>query len=229
MHQVAPKSIRAWLKSYTRARGRIRSASAHSAAVETRRALLAVEDAAEDAPDVGIEDWSALSVGEGPHRAGRVASDPLHGPEALLVGGQPAAVAGNGLACDPVKVHRPDVVAEWVPRARDVGDVRRGQRFERRVAPQELLVLRDHPVHLRLLQHDLRDQHVVGVPCPSPGQVPLVAPVPAEKAFAEAPPRPSVQGQGDRAPAGGLPWHGPDYIDPPTGRRRDRVRGQRPV
>ena len=37
VHQVAPKSMRAWLKSYTRARGRIRSASAQRAAVETRR------------------------------------------------------------------------------------------------------------------------------------------------------------------------------------------------
>src|SRR5262249_973459 len=109
--------------------------------------------------------------------------------------------------------HRADVVAEGIPRAGNVGDGRRGQRLQRRITAQEFAVLRDDAVHLGLLEHDLRDQHVVGIARSSPGEVALVARVPSEQTLAEASPPLRVGGHASRACAGSPPWHGPDYSD----------------
>ena len=193
-----------------------------------------MEHAAEDPSHVGVEDGGARAVGERAHGTGRVPADSLHGAQGLVVGREPAAVPRDRLARDAVKVHRADVVAEGVPRPRDVGDVGCRQRLERGVAPEELVVLRDHAVHLGLLEHDLRDQDVIGVARPPPGQVPLVAPVPPQQALAEAPERPGVRVRASRSPARGFCPRA-DYIEPAARQRphhRDPTRagpGGRPA
>src|SRR5206468_657762 len=55
-----------------------------------------------------------------------------------------------------------------------------------RVAPKELTVLRDHAVHLGLLEHDLGDEHAIGLARPSPGEIAVVVGVPREQATLEA-------------------------------------------
>src|SRR5438128_581756 len=80
---------------------------------------------------------------------------------------------------------RPGVVPEPVPAlAHRVGGGG-GQVLERGVAGEEARVELEHPRHLRLLQHGLRDQHRIGVARPAPGQAAAVAGVPGEEAAAE--------------------------------------------
>src|SRR6185436_3439978 len=56
-----------------------------------------------------------------------------------------------------------------------------GQRAQRRVAPEKLAILGDHAIHLRLLQHDLGDQHAVGMARAAPGKVAAVLAVPGQE------------------------------------------------
>src|SRR5205807_7232336 len=89
------------------------------------------------------------------------------------------------LARDGVQPHRADVVAERVPELAHLGDVGGGERAQRRVGPQELAIFRDHPLHLRLLEHDLGDEHAVGHARAPPRQVAAVTRVPGEQATLE--------------------------------------------
>src|SRR5262249_52761612 len=69
----------------------------------------------------------------------------------------------------------------------DVGGARPGQALERRIASEELVVLRDDALHLRLLEHDLRHEDVVGVIRGAPRQLAAGTPVPREEAPVKAP------------------------------------------
>jgi hypothetical protein len=111
---------------------------------------------------------------------------PFIARSALSSAGQLPLVAGDRLPRNAVEMHRADVVAEGVPGLLHVADVGGGQRLERRVAAEELVVLRDHAVDLRLLEHDLRHEDVVGIAGPAPRQVALVPRVPAEETLAKA-------------------------------------------
>src|SRR5260370_109933 len=104
----------------------------------------------------------------------------------LAVVGQPAVVARDRLARDGVQPHRADVVAERVPELAHLVDIGGGERAQRRVGPQELAIFRDHPLHLRLLEHDLGNEHAVGHALAAPRQVAAVARVPGEQATLEA-------------------------------------------
>jgi hypothetical protein len=64
-----------------------------------------------------------------------------------------------------------------------VTGARRG--VERRIALQPLVILRNHAVHLGLLQHYFRDQDPVRVARHPPGQVAAVLAVPREQPAAE--------------------------------------------
>ena len=106
---------------------------------------------------------------------------PLNDRSVGLVVGQRAAVARDRLARDRVQPARPDVVAERVPGLDDVALGRRGQRLERRIAVEPLVVLRQHAIDLRLLQHDLGDEDVIRIARLAPRQVASVPPVPGEQ------------------------------------------------
>jgi hypothetical protein len=54
--------------------------------------------------------------------------------------------------------------------------------FHRRVLVEELVVLGDHALDLRLLEHHLRDQDLVRVGGVAPREIPPVDPVPGEEA-----------------------------------------------
>src|SRR5216683_3773505 len=168
---------------------------------QPRQAARAQEHAAEHPADIGVDDRHRPPVGEASHRAGGVAADPPHRPQRLLVVGQPPAVARDRLARDAVQVERPDVVPERVPEPLHVIGGGGGERLERRVAIEELVVLGHHPIDLRLLQHDLGDQDVIGILGAPPRQIAPVPGIPGEEAPPEADPRPAV-GQGGRRHGG---------------------------
>ena len=167
-------------------------------AAETARAE---EDAAEHAANVGVDERGVLPIGEGEDGARGVAPDAAHGPERAGVVGQAPVIAGERLARDALQIQGPHVVAERVPGALDLGGLRLGQALERRVPREELVVLRDDPVHLGLLQHDLGDQDVIGIGGAAPRQLALMAPIPAEQAQLKAPARcrGRDEGRGPRA------------------------------
>src|SRR3990167_6627131 len=146
----------------------------------------AEEDAPQDAPHVGVHDGRVLAEGEGEDGACRVAADAAHGPEGVAIVGQSSAVAGEGLPGDALEVAGADVVAEGVPGPPHRRGARPCQAGERRIAPEEFAVLRDHALHLRLLEHDLRDEDVVGIVGVPPRQVTAVPAVPAEQPALEA-------------------------------------------
>ena len=81
----------------------------------------------------------------------------------------------------------PDVVAERPPRGADVGFVGGGQRRERRVLAQPLVILGQHAIHLGLLQHHFRHQHVVRIGGVAPREVPPVAAIPAQEVGSKPP------------------------------------------
>jgi hypothetical protein len=95
--------------------------------------------------------------------------------------GRPA-VRRNVLGC-PMEADCAAVVAKSLPRADDVGEWGGGERFRRWPAFQPPQITGHDPLDLRLLEHDLRDEYGVWVPCVPPRQVAAVAIKPGEKRF----------------------------------------------
>jgi hypothetical protein len=78
-----------------------------------------------------------------------------------------------------------DVVAEGVPGFLDIRQRRLRKILHRGILHEPFLVLRENPIHLRLLEHNLGNQDVIGVAGVTPGQITAVLRVPLQKAFAE--------------------------------------------
>ena len=78
--------------------------------------------------------------------------------------------------CCTMKVQRTPVVAEPLPLTDHIR--RRGgrKRLDGRPALEPGQVARDHPLDLRLLEHDLRDEDRVGITGSTPGKVAAMAP-----------------------------------------------------
>src|SRR4051812_12343390 len=150
------------------------------------RLSAADEHAEQHAGHVGVENGGALPEREAHHRARGVLADPFERSQRCFVGRQAAAVALNRLARDCVQPPRTNVVAQRPPRLRDVFLRRRGERFQAGILVQPLVILRQHAIDLRLLQHHFGDEDVVRIGRPAPGQVASIAPIPVEK----PPPKP---------------------------------------
>ena len=133
------------------------------------------EDAEQDARHVGVENRGTLAEREASDRACRVLADPFEGEERLGIRRQLAVVSRDRLAGDCVQPARPDVVAERPPCGRNVHFGCSGERFERRIFLEPLVIFRQDPIDLRLLQHDLRDQDVVRVGGVAPRKVAAVS------------------------------------------------------
>src|SRR5689334_3807829 len=87
-----------------------------------------------------------------------------------------------------MQIARAPVVAETAPGAERVGEGRASERAQRGEAPEERAVRRDDPRDLRLLEHDLRDEHRVGIPRMTPRKVAAFAVVPAPERPPKGPP-----------------------------------------
>src|SRR5437879_1079944 len=95
--------------------------------------------------------------------------------------GQPPTVASHGLARDLMQADGPDVVAERVPELADVAGTGAGKVFERRIALEELVILRYDAIDLGLLEHDLGHEHAVGIARAPPGKIAAVPRVPGQQ------------------------------------------------
>ncbi len=184
---VAPKSISAWLKSKT-----WRCGSTVRETVPQCRFIAcafgsprADEHAEQHARDVRVEDRRALAEREAPDRAGGVRADALERPQRRLVGRQL-----RRRSVRPTRARSPAAGAAGCcsragttsPTTSSLG--RRRQRLERRIAAQPLVILRQHAIDLRLLQHHLGHEDVVRVARLPPRQVAAVPPVPGAAAGA---------------------------------------------
>ena len=101
-------------------------------------------------------------------------------------GGLLAAESLDRLARDRVQAARPDVIAERPPGAGHIALVRGGQRRQRRVASQPLVILGQDAIDLRLLQHHLRNKDVVRVGGAPPRKIAAVGAIPRQQRAAEA-------------------------------------------
>ena len=70
--------------------------------------------------------------------------------------------------------HRAQVVAEALPRPDGIRARGSGQVGHRRETRQPGVPLRNHPIDLCLLEHDLGDEHRVGIARAPPGQIALL-------------------------------------------------------
>src|SRR5438067_1141226 len=164
---------------------RLRQCPETRVAAQSPEPARAEEHAAEHAPHVGVEHGGAAAERERQHGARGVPADPRQRAQRVAVVGKATAITRERLARDGVQTYGANVVAERVPQAAHVADVGGGERAQRRISAQELSVLRDHPLDLCLLQHDLGHQHAVGHARASPGQVATVTRIPGEETTLE--------------------------------------------
>ena len=188
---VAPKSISAWLKSNTCWCGSSAADSAHSRffiawlfgsplPMKTRNSTRATL----------VSRMAARSRKAKLRIAPAVYSPmPLNDSSVVVVGRQLAVVLRDRLLRDRLQALRPDVVAERVPRPGDLRGRRLGQHRERRILAEPLVILRQHAIDLRLLQHDLGDEDVVRVVGVAPRQVAAVLAIPRQQVAAKALPQ----------------------------------------
>jgi hypothetical protein len=127
------------------------------------RITVADKDAEQYACHVGVDNRGALAERKTADRAGGVGADPLKRQQRLFVGGQRTAVAGDRFPGDRVQPPRPDVVTERPPGLVHLAIARGSQRGQRRVLFKPLVILREHAIDLRLLQHHLGNQDVIRV------------------------------------------------------------------
>ena len=95
---------------------------------------------------------------------------PLNDSSVASSDGSLSAVGRDRLSRDRLQPLRPDVVTERPPRLRDIAFGRIGERFERGILLEPLVVFRQHAIDLRLLQHDFRDEDVIRIGCLAPRQ-----------------------------------------------------------
>src|SRR5262245_35612197 len=139
----------------------------------------------EDTCDVRVEDGRPLAKREASNGPCRICADPFERAKCLFIGRQLAAVSRHRLAGDRVQTPWPNVVTERVPGLGHFPFGRCRERLQRRVLLEPLDILGQHPVYLRLLQHDLGNENMVGVRRVPPRQVATMTAVPLEQSLAE--------------------------------------------
>src|SRR6266852_313385 len=163
------------------------------------------EDPAEHSPHVRVHEGGVLPMRESQDGPGRVPAYPAKAKQLRAPVGEPPAVARHRLAGDAVQVLRAAIVAERIPGARHVAGAGARELLEGRIATEELTILGDDAVDLRLLEHDLRDEDAIRIAGPAPRKVATVSGVPGEQAPVEASPRAESGGRHgghcDRAPS----------------------------
>jgi len=146
------------------------------------RVSLQGEPAGEDPLDVAVEHRCHNAEGDARDRRRGVAADARQRQQAVE-GARKAGTGRRDLLCRGMELPRPPVVAEAGPESEHVVQGRRGQRFHGRKAVQEALVIRQHHLDARLLQHHLGEPDAIGVALPPPGQVAAVPVKPVEKSL----------------------------------------------
>ena len=83
--------------------------------------------------------------------------------------------------CSAMEHACPAVVPEAAPDSQNVRLISIGKRADCRKSCNELLVMLQHRIHSRLLEHDLRDPDAVWIVSLTPRKYALVVSIPCEK------------------------------------------------
>src|SRR3989338_6447258 len=94
---------------------------------------------------------------------------------------------------------RPNVIAQGVPQFLHLAERGLRERLHAGIALEKLFIFRRDAVHLRLLEHDLRDEDLVRIARPPPREIALVVRIPLEKTLLNG--APSLWSKAKRASA----------------------------
>jgi hypothetical protein len=145
------------------------------------------EQPCEDARDVAVDDRLRSIERDRGHRPRRVAPDSGQLAQGRRVVGQAPAVPLDQRARRALEVARARVVAEARPQPEHRVGLRPGEARDVREAREEALVVGDHRLDARLLQHRFGDPDGVGIARTPPREVAAVGPVPVEQPPANLP------------------------------------------
>ncbi len=145
------------------------------------------EHASQHARDIRVDQRRASLIGERGHSARRICSDARQGAKRLRVCRKLTfrAPAFGDLDRKTMEVARSRIVAETFPRLGDASGWRARHVAEGRELAEKLAVFRDDSRDLRLLEHQLRHEHLVRAASPAPRQVARVSAVPGTKPATE--------------------------------------------
>ena len=107
-------------------------------------------------------------------RPGGVVSDPGQGPDGCIVMREDAVELRRHSLRGFLQVSHPGIVAQPLPELVQQLGIRRGQRRQLRHGGQKAGIVALDGLHAGLLEHDLREPDVIGLPVLPPGQVPGV-------------------------------------------------------
>src|SRR5882724_3772503 len=144
------------------------------------------ESAPQHPGDVGIDCWHRLLVGERGNGASRVWTNARELDQLFRYVRQLATVVPTDYARERVEIRSPGIVAEAIPSLSYCAGPRARQRFEIRETFQEPRIVLRHAGDLRLLQHELGDEHAVRIAGAAPRQIARGAGPPGEQAAGEA-------------------------------------------
>ena len=149
------------------------------------KGLVNVEEAGDDAFHVGVHAGDVVAEGDARYGRGRIGADARQGAYGFRIGGKAAVKAFLQDGSGPDHGARPRIVAESLPGPEhgllrgcgECGDIRK--------LFHPFPVIGHAAFHLRLLEHDFRDPHMVGLVVLTPGQGAACPEEPVFKGFME--------------------------------------------
>lgn len=145
------------------------------------------EYARKEAFDVRVQNGGLNIKGEAQKGSGRGATDPREGLRFQGRSRELTPMAVRDLAGGPVKIFRPGVVPQSIPRLTDLTRPGRGERLDRRVSLEKSVIESQDPIDLGLLKHDLGNENSVRIPGLPPGEISAMGSKPPEKPMPKDP------------------------------------------
>ncbi len=127
-----------------------------------------------DAADVRLNKYNRLVKGKGADSSGCGSADAGQGLEDLDCPRDPAAVVINNDGGQSFESQGPAVIAQPLPSFEDGTQGGAGHGLDRGEAAEKLPIFLNNPLDLGLLQHQLRQEDLIWIVRPSPGEHPLV-------------------------------------------------------
>jgi hypothetical protein len=124
--------------------------------------------------DIPIHNRRRQTKRDAPNRSRRVTSNPLKLENRFESIRKNPAMLRNDLLRRLLQIPRPRIVAKPFPQLQNTFRLRARQLFNRRKFPHPSFPIRNHCLHLRLLQHHLADMDRVRIAGPSPRQIAFV-------------------------------------------------------
>lgn len=153
------------------------------------------EQTAKDPGHVSVQDSHILVEGDTGDSPGRVRADAGQALEDLDIVRNLSTQFVYDLSGSSVEIPRPAVIAESLPRGKNLVQGGLGQRVQSGKSVQKSLVSGSYSFHPCLLEKNLGNPDPVGVPGPPPGKVPAAPVVPKEEIRLDG--RPGTKGHGD--------------------------------